>query len=197
MEEKKVAKIGFSTVIIIIAFMIIAIMSYYIYKVAEAKKISDQKVEELSEQVEKLEGTINSISTTISQTKETQEENKLISSIDYIEVMIENTESTEGLTYKEAKKVTNKQKLEEFLKKVNNSQLYVDFEEDFGAGGFSELPPMVYIYDKEGNKTVITVSDINSDVTIMMLWAKDDESDKKTYEVDSSLKTYIEQLYEK
>ncbi len=197
MEEKKVAKIGFSTVIIIIAFMIIAIMSYYIYKVAEAKKISDQKVEELSEQVEKLEGTINSISTTISQTKETQEENKLISSIDYIEVMIENTESTEGLTYKEAKKVTNKQKLEEFLKKVNNSQLYVDFEEDFGAGGFSELPPMVYIYDKEGNKTVITVSDINSDVTIMMLWTKDDESDKKTYEVDSSLKTYIEQLYEK
>ena len=206
-KEKKVLKIGLSTVIIIIAFMIIAVMSYYIYKVAEAKKISDQKVDELEEQVEKLENTINSISTTISQTKEDEEnkkeqkkedkkaENELISNVDYIEIMVEDIESLEGLTYKEPKKITNEKILEEFLAKVNNSKLYEKLEEDFGASGFTELPPMAYIYDKQGNKTVITVSNLDADANLMMIWTKEDESDKTTYKVDSSLKKYMEQLY--
>ena len=126
-KEKKEMKIGLSTIIIIITLIIIVVMSYYIYKVSEAKKVSDQKVEKLSEQVDELENTINAISTTISQ---------------------------------------------------------------------SQTPPMVYAYDKTGNRTGIMGTTLEG-VNIMMLWAKDDESDKKIYKLDSNLGEYIEQMYKK
>lgn len=71
MEENKGNKISFSTVLLIIAVIIIAVMGYYIYKLNTDKNIEIKKSTDLQAQVSNLNSTVNSLQTKINTISET------------------------------------------------------------------------------------------------------------------------------
>ena len=61
MEEKKPIKMSFSTALLIIALIIIAIMGFVIYTIYEEKNLSDQEVISLQDSVDNLQNSVNQL----------------------------------------------------------------------------------------------------------------------------------------
>lgn len=61
MEEKQPIKVNLSTILLIIALIVIAVMGYFIYKFYNDKELATDKVEELNGQVSNLENTIDNL----------------------------------------------------------------------------------------------------------------------------------------
>lgn len=66
MEEKQGIKISLSTFFLILSILVIIVMTYYIYKLNNDKKLANDKVIELNNQVNGLESTVNNLQGTIS-----------------------------------------------------------------------------------------------------------------------------------
>lgn len=127
----------------------------------------------------------------------------IISDVQLIEISVLDENNPEGLIYKENHKITDKGLILEITSKINDCEEYLEFEDDFGAGGFFEGCPIIESYENNGSKKMITVCDDfaqneNGDFfNFMMVWKNEDGSDKKIYKANQNLEAYIKELYAK
>ena len=77
MEEKKVIKISLSSFLLILAVIIIVIMGYFIYELYNDKETANNKVEELSNQLNNLEDTVNILQEGINNVSNTSQLNNI------------------------------------------------------------------------------------------------------------------------
>lgn len=134
MEEKKSIKINLSTLFLILVIIVIAIMGYFIYKFYNDKKIANNKLEELQNEVSGLESTVNSLQGTIGSNNNIDSD--------------ENDAEKSFLSEKEALKV-----LEEKFNIVEN--MWLDAENFFTKTSNDEVKDFEKTILKEGTENLL------------------------------------------
>lgn len=127
----------------------------------------------------------------------------IISDVHSIEISVLDENSLDGIDYKENHEITDQGLILEITSKINDSNEYPEFENDFGVGGFFEGCPIIEIYDNHNNRQWIMVCDDFSQdekgefFNLMMVWSNEDGSDKKIYKANQKLESYIKEIYAK
>ena len=169
-------------------------MAFFIY--SSTKKLIKKNSELFSEEVDEFDQANEKIS------KYLDYENLIPENIKFIEISVFDEDATEGITYKSPKKITDPSMINDIIEKLNDSEKYENFEDDFGAGDFFEGCPIINIYDCNDNIIMVTACDNFSQdeeenfFNTMMVWKKLDGTDKKIYKVNNKLQNYIEEIYE-
>lgn len=144
-----------------------------------------------------VEGTETFQNTVIENTQ-----NVHISKLDYIEISVENENSTNGIEYTTPIKVEDKNVMQKITDIINNGKRYTTFEKDYGAGGFLEGMPIVTLYFKDGTiSTMIPCDNFSTEkntstINFVSIYSKVDKTDEKTYILTEELSKYIQELYE-
>ena len=93
MEEKKTAKISVSTFFLIFAIIIIIIMGFFTFKFYNDKKLADEEIEKLNNQINTMESSITNLQTTIDNVSNALNNNSSNSNSKYSEI----TEELKGI----------------------------------------------------------------------------------------------------
>jgi hypothetical protein len=125
------------------------------------------------------------------------------SDISSIDVEIEK-EVADGIEYTNPVNISDKIVIENIVNVVANSVIYLDFENDFGAGDYFEGTPIVTLNLNNGKKLYITACDnftVDQDgygVHLMYMYELNedyDKTDETIYIAPSEMQAYIELLY--
>ena len=205
MEEKKAVKISLSTLFLILAVIVIIIMAVFIIKLNNEKSAETEKSAQLQAQVNSLNGTvdnlqgkIDSISKTLSDSKtavntNTQDKNKNFS-VSYIVIEVEDT-AAEGLEYK-SKKITDKKKIDSLMEIIDSATPY---KENSFIADFGDIPPVAKIYLSNGESYTVAAGDQIDDngviVNLMTKWYSEDGSNKTLYKINAKLGQQIEKTF--
>ena len=181
MEDKKPIKISFSTALLIIALIIIAIMGFAIYTIYEQKNLSDQEVISLQDSVDNLQSSVNQLKneTTSSNTlnnstnnstsnnssnnvsnSNSSKSNNIFDSISYMEIEIaDNQNDSYDGTYLEPVTINDINTINIFLDEISNCEPYTNFYDEIGDGDYFEGCPIVTIHQANGNIFELTAFD--------------------------------------
>ena len=122
-----------------------------------------------------------------------EEEPKLIANTNYVEIAIEDTESTEGLAYTKSVKIDDEKIIERLENIVNNG---TEFTVESTEG--PDIPPVVTFYLENGEEYEVATNDKEGDNEIFISKYNGDSNEfewKKTYKIDIALGEYITELY--
>ncbi len=203
MEEKQVTKISLSTFILIIAIIVIVVMGYCIYKLYNDKEIANNQIENLNNEISKLEDVKNNLqksqetNTASTDSKKQNASKEEENSVSYVIINVEDTQA-QGLEYK-SKKIEDKDEIKDLIKIIDSAELYDGTK--LMTSDLGDCPPCATIYLSNGENYHIAAADeklaVDGRVNIMTKWYAPDESDKTVYKVSTKLATYIENLYNK
>ena len=203
MNEKNQITISLSTLLLIIALIIIIIMGYFIYQLSNTNNKFINKISNLETEIKTLNSSKNIASN--SSTNTTTSENvstKILSDISKIEISVLDETSTEGIQYTEPVTINNQSEINTLLDIINSSILYPDseFNKDYGALGFEDGHPLVDLYVSNGDVVhlgAIGIFDSERNLSLFDISKSDDYSDSVLYKTSPYLRKYIEKLYDK
>ena len=210
MSEKGNSKIGILVAVLVLA---IIVMGVYIYKLKEeqsTENVNTSKNQTTTNTTENKADSSNNVqeknntnvseatntnakeaksNTTEKTTDSKSQSNNESVSVSYIILEVEDKEASE-ISYKE-KKITDKQKIDEFMKIVDSAVPYTSAGADIGDASFAT------IYFTNGDKYKIAAHDKvgNEDSNMMYKWYRDDASDKTSYKLSAKLNEFIQNLF--
>ena len=176
--KKEKRKISLSTYIITLLIMLVIIIALICVIIGERNKNVV---------------TSGADSNTENQNTTIVEEPKLIANTNYVEIAIEDTESTEGLAYTKSVKIDDEKIIERLENIVNNG---TEFTVESTEG--PDIPPVVTFYLENGEEYEVATNDKEGDNEIFISKYNGDSNEfewKKTYKIDIALGEYITELY--
>lgn len=188
-----------STLLFIIAILIIVVMAFFIYKINTEKNELTSKVSSLENQINTLQQEENNIAT-IENDKE--EHTNILEDIVKMEVSVEDKNSTEGIKYTTPIEIEDKTVLKNILSIINSAKLYPDeeFDREYGAGGFFEGCPELILYNSKGDKYHIVAYDnfdeAKSEPMNIFYISKDENDEEKIlYKTSYTLQSEINRIF--
>lgn len=124
-----------------------------------------------------------------------EEEPKLIANTNYVEIVIEDAKSIEGLglAYTKSVKIDDEKIIERLENIVNNG---TEFTVESTEG--PDIPPVVTFYLENGEEYEVAANDKDGDNEISISKYNEDSDEfewKRTYKIDTALGEYITELY--
>ena len=200
MDEVNKKKSGSIVVGICIFTMLILVVALFFVSITYKKNVENQKLEisSLEKDLEEKENKIKDLENKISKISNVLNvDSKIISNIKYIEIEVEDTESTQGLAHKEPIKITDSNVIAKIEKDINSGTEY-----EPRSTAWPDISPYITFYLEDGKTIRAFVVDSMGEPeeengNYIAIFESDNETaTKKIYKIEAKLEKYINDLYD-